>query len=159
MLAATTRHILAASTTRFVVAVLAIIALGAGAALANNGFLINGATLTKRPDGSWSGPGTVDGVKGTLTLTGTIVLLKQSQHKIHFTWVAGKRRVSGCSYNEVLTRPHGVQLWDGSGQITKTSAQERRYTGVHVSLSGPTQRNDLKHARISVAAISDAFHK
>ena len=73
--------------------------------------------------------------------------------------VAGKRSVSGCSYNEVLTRPHGVQLWDGSGQITKTSAQERKYKGVHVSLSGPTQRNDLTHAKISVAAISDAFHK
>jgi hypothetical protein len=159
MLAATTRHVFAAPTTRFVVAVLAIIALGTGTALAHEGFFIQGAALTKQADGSWSGPGTLDGVKGTLTVTGTIVLLKQSGHKIHFTWVAGKRRVSGCSYNEVLTRPHGVQLWDGSGQITKTSAQERKYKGVHVSLSGPTQRNDLKHARISVAEISDAFHK
>ena len=159
MFAATTRRILAAPTTRLVVAVFAIIALGTGAALAHKGFFIQGAALTKQPDGSWSGPGTLDGVKGTLTMTGTIVLLKQSAHKIHFTWVAGKRRVSGCSYNQVLTRPHGVQLWDGSGQITRTSAQERKYKGTHVSLSGPTQRNDLKHAKISVAEISDAFHK
>ena len=159
MLAATTRRILAAPTTRLVVALFAIIALGTGAALAHNGFLIHAAPLTKQPDGSWSGPGTLDGVKGTLTLTGTVVLLKQSGHKIHFTWVAGKRRVSGCSYNEVLTRPHGVQLWDGGGQITKTSAQERKYKGVHVSLSGPTKSDDLTHAKISVAAISDAFHK
>ena len=159
MFAATTRRLFAAPTTRLVVAVFAIIALGAGAAVAHKGFFIQGAALTKQPDGSWSGPGTLDGVKGTLTVTGTIVLLKQSGHKIHFTWVAGKRRVSGCSYNEVLTRPHGVQLWDGGGQITKTSAQERKYKGVHVSLSGPTQRNDLKHAKISVAEISDAFHK
>ena len=159
MLAATTRRILAARTTRLVVALFAIIALGTGAALAHNGFFIHGATLTKQPDGSWSGPGTLDGVKGTLTIKGPILLLKRETHRIRFTWVAGKRRVSGCSYNEVLTRPHGVQLWDGGGQITKTSAQERKYKGVHVSLSGPTQRNDLKHAKISVAAISDAFHK
>jgi hypothetical protein len=159
MPAATTRRILAAPTIRLVVALFAILALGSGVALAHNGFLIHGAQLTKQPDGSWTGPGTLDGVKGTLTLNGTILLLKQEGHRIRFTWVAGKRRVSGCSYNEVLTRPHGVQLWDGGGQITKTSAQERKYKGVHVSLSGPTQRDDLTHAKISVAAISDAFHK
>jgi hypothetical protein len=159
MLAATTRRILATPTIRLVVALLAILALGTGVALAHSGFFIQGAQLTKQPDGSWSGPGTLDGVKGTLTIKGPILLLKQETHRIRFTWVAGKRSVSGCSYNEVLTRPHGVQLWDGSGQITKNSAQESKYKGVHVSVTGPTQRNDLTHAKISVAAISVAFHK
>jgi hypothetical protein len=159
MLAATTRRILAAPTTRLVVALFAIIALGTGFALAHSGFFIQGAQLTKQPDGSWAGPGTLDGVTGTLTLTGPVVLLKQETHRIRFTWVAGKRRVSGCSYNEVLTRPHGVQLWDGTGQITQTSRQECKYKRVHVSLTGPTQSDDLTHAKISVAEISVAFHK
>jgi hypothetical protein len=159
MLADMTRRILATPTIRLGVALFAIFALGTGVAVAHSGFFIQGAQLTKQADGSWTGPGTLDGVKGTLTLTGTILLLKQETHRIRFTWVAGKRRVTGCSYNEVLTRPHGVQLWDGTGQITKTSAQERKYRGVHVSVTGPTQRDDLKHAKISVAAISEAFHK
>jgi hypothetical protein len=159
MLADMTRRILATPTIRLGVALFAIFVLGTGVALAHSGFFIQGAQLTKQADGSWTGPGTLDGVKGTLTLTGTILLLKQETHRIRFTWVAGKRRVTGCSYNEVLTRPHGVQLWDGTGQITKTSAQERKYRGVHVSVTGPTQRDDLKHAKISVAAISEAFHK
>jgi hypothetical protein len=158
MLAATTRRILAAPTIRLAVALVAIVALGSGVALAHSGFFIQGAQLTKQPDSSWSGPGTLDGVKGTLTIKGPILLLKQEQHRIRFTWVAGKRSVSGCSFNEVLTRPHGVQLWDGAGQISKTSAQERKYKGVHVSVTGPTQRDDLAHAKISIGAISAAFH-
>jgi hypothetical protein len=157
--ASTTRRRVATAGFRLAAAVLSIMAVGTGVALAKAGFFIQGATLTKQADGTWSGPGTLDGVKGKLTLTGTVLLLKQEGHRIRFTWVAGKRRVEGCSYNEVLTRPHGVQLWDGSGQITKTSAQERKYKGVHISLSGPTQRDDLQHVKISVAEISAAFHK
>ena len=155
----TTRRVVASGACRVAAIVLSIMALGTGAALAHQGFFIQGAQLTKQADGSWTGPGTLDGVKGTLTLTGQVLLLKQEVHRIRFTWVSGKRRVTGCSFNEVLTRPHDVQLWDGSGQITKTSKQERKYQGVHVSLTGPTKRDDLQHAKISVAEISVAFHK
>ena len=137
---------------RILIALSAVLALSAGVAVAQTAFFIQGAKLTKQPDGSWTGPGTLDGVTGTVTVTGTILLLKREEHKIHFTWVAGKRLVSGCSFEEILTRPHGVQLWDGGGQITKTSTQERKYQGVHVALYGPTQRNDLQHAKISIRA-------
>jgi hypothetical protein len=150
MLARTPRRRIAGSTTRLAVTLVAILTLGAGIAGAHTGFFIQGAQLTLRPDGSWSGPGVLDGVRGKLTLTGKIVLLKTEPHRIHFTWVAGKRRVSGCAYTEVLTRPHGVQLWDGGGQITSTSRPERKYQGVHVSLAGPTRRDDLQHAKISI---------
>lgn len=139
-------------TLRRLLPVLAVLVLCTGVAAAHTGFFIRGATLTRQSDGSWSGPGTLDGVKGTLTLTGPIVLLQDVRHRIRFTWVAGKRMVSGCAINEVLTRPHGVQLWQGGGLITKTSAQERKYQGIHVGLYGPTQRADLQHAKLSVAA-------
>ena len=132
-------------------ALIAVSALTAGVAVAKEGeFFIQGAQLTKQSSTTWSGPATLDGVKGRLTLTGTIVLLKQQEHRIRFRWVAGKRLVEGCSFNQVLTRPHDVQLWDGSGEITKTSTRLRKYKGLPVSLYGPTKRNDLKHAKISV---------
>ena len=122
---------------------LAVLMLTAAVAVAlpKGWFFIQRAKLTKQADGSWSGPGTLDGIKGTLTIRGTV----------HWAWVAGKRRVAGCAVEEVLTRPHGVQLWDGYGRITTTSAQERKYRGRHVGVYGPTKRDDLTHAQISVA--------
>jgi hypothetical protein len=113
-------------------------------------FFIQRAKLTKQPDGSWSGPGTLDGVKGRVTITGTVVLLKQQTHNIHWSWVAGSRRVAGCAVEEVLTRPHGIQLWDGGGRITQTSAQERKYKERKIDLYGPTKASDLDHAQISI---------
>ena len=141
------------SARRGVIALAAVVvALGAGVAVAKTKgeFFIQRATLTKQADGSWSGPGTLDGVKGTVTITGSVVLLKEQKHPLHWTWVAGKRRVVGCSVNEVLTRPHDIQLWDGGGRITKTSAQESKYQGRHVDLYGPTKRDDLTRAQISI---------
>ena len=113
-------------------------------------FFIQQAKLTKQADGSWSGPGTLDGATGTLTITGAVVLLKQEPHNIHWSWVAGARRVAGCAREEVLTRPHGVQLWDGGGRISQTSAQERKYKGRKTALYGPTKASDLDHAQISI---------
>jgi hypothetical protein len=131
----------------------AIGVLSAGVAIAASGFFIQGAQLTRQPDGSWTGPAKLDGVTGTLTLTGKIDVMKVGErHKIHFRWTAGKRLVAGCSYEQWLSRPHDVRLWGGSGQITKTSKQERQYHGVHVGLYGATQRSDLQHANISVGA-------
>ena len=134
-------------------AALAVLMLTAAVAVAlpKGYFFIQRANLTKQADGSWSGPGTLDGIKGTLTISGTVVLLTQQKHTIHWKWVAGKRRVAGCAVEEVLTRPHDVQLWDGFGRITTTSAQERKYQGRHVGVYGPTKRDDLTHAQISVA--------
>lgn len=130
----------------------ALLAAVAGPATAKKSdqFFIQGAKLTKQADGSWSGPGTLDGVKGTVTITGTVVLLKQQTHNIHWSWVAGSRRVAGCSVEQVLTRPHGIQLWDGGGRITQTSAQERKYKGRQMDLYGPTKASDLGHAQISI---------
>lgn len=151
MLGSTTRRKIATAGIRQLIALSVILALSAGVAVAaGTGFFIRGAELTKQPDESWTGRGVLDGVKGKLTLTGKVELLKQEMRKIHFKWVAGKRRVSGCSYVEVLTRPHGVQLWQGDGQITKTSAKERKYKGVHVGLNGPTKADDLEHAKLSI---------
>jgi hypothetical protein len=135
-----------------VVAIIAVLVLATGVAEAKKKgeFFIQRAHLTKQDNGSWSGPGTLDGVKGTVTITGTVVLLEQEFHTIHWRWVAGSRRVAGCSVNEVLTRPHGIQLWDGGGRITSTSAKERKYRGRHVALYGPTRRDDLTHAQISI---------
>lgn len=130
-------------------AVLAAVA-GPATAKKNDLFFIQRAKLTKQAGGSWSGPGTLDGVKGTVTITGTVVLLKQQAHNIHWSWVAGARRVAGCSNEQVLTRPHGIQLWDGGGRITQTSAQERRYKGRQMDLYGPTKASDLGHAQISI---------
>jgi hypothetical protein len=139
-----------------------VAALGLGAALIGAAapaatafpkgeFFIQRAKLSQRPDGSWSGPGKLDGIRGRLTITGPVVLLQQERHVIHWTWVAGRRRVAGCSSNQVISRPNGVQLWDGNGRITSASEQERRYRGRRVSLYGPTRRDDLTHAQISVA--------
>jgi len=130
-------------------AVLAAVA-GPAAAKKNDLFFIQGAKLTKQADGSWSGPGTLDGVKGMVTITGTVVLLKRQTHKIHWSWAAGARRVAGCANEEVLTRPHGIQLWDGGGRITQTTAQERKYKGRQMDLYGPTKASDLDHAQISI---------
>jgi hypothetical protein len=135
-----------------VIALAAILTLGTGVAAARAEFSIHNAKLTKRADGSWKGPATLDGVKGTLRVTGTVVLLTQETHKIHFRWKSGKRLVAGCSFTEILTRPHGIQLWDGYGQITRTSRKERKYRNLHISLHGPTRADDLGHAKITVGA-------
>lgn len=143
------RHRTAAAAAVGLAAVLAAVA-GPATAKKNDLFFIRGAKLTKQADGSWSGPGTLDGVKGNVTITGTVVLLKQQTHTIHWSWVAGSRRVVGCSVEEVLTRPHGIQLWDGGGRITQTSPQERKYKGRRIDLYGPTKASDLEHAQISI---------
>jgi hypothetical protein len=124
--------------------------LGAAGALAKTDFFIRGANLSKQSDGSWAGNGKLDGVTGKVTITGKVDLLKTKRHKISWSWQSGKRQVSGCSVNQVLARPHGIQLWDGSGTIKKTSGQERKYKGLHINLYGPTKKNDLDHAKISI---------
>jgi hypothetical protein len=136
------------------VALIAALALATGAALAKAEFFIRGATLTKQSDGSWTGSGKLDGVSGKVTIDGTVDLLKTKRHKISWSWTSGKRRVTGCSVNEVLTRPHGIQLWDGTGKIKTTSSQERKYKGLHVNLYGPTKRKDLNHAKISIRSFT-----
>jgi hypothetical protein len=128
----------------------AALAFATGVALAKTEFFIRGAKLTKQSDGSWTGNGKLDGVNGKVTITGKVELLKTKRHKIQWSWVAGKRNVSGCSINEVLTRPRGIQLWDGGGRIKKTSNQESKYKGLYINLYGPTKRNDLDHAKISI---------
>ena len=128
----------------------AVLAFATGVALAKTEFFIRGAKLTKQSDGSWTGNGKLDGVTGKVTITGKVELLKTKRHKIQWSWVSGKRCVSGCSINEVLTRPRGIQLWDGAGKIKKTSKQERKYKGLYINLYGPTKRNDLDHAKISI---------
>ena len=131
----------------------AVSVLATGVALAKSRFFIQGAELTKQSDGSWAGRGMLDGVKGKLTITGTIDLASNEEpHKIHFRWKAGKRVVAGCSVNEILQRPHGVMLWEGNGRITTTSRMERKYQGLHVHLTGPTKSDDLSHAKISVSS-------
>ena len=131
----------------------AVSVLTTGVALAKSKFFIQGAELTKQADGSWAGPGTLDGVRGKLTITGTIDLVSNEEpHTIHFRWKAGKRVVAGCSVNEILQRPHGVMLWEGDGRITTTSRKERKYQGLHVHLTGPTKSDDLTHAKLSVSS-------
>lgn len=135
------------------VAIAATVALATGVAVARGKFFIQGARLTHHADGSWVGPGTLDGVKGKLTVTGQVDLASnEQQHTIRFRWKAGKRVVAGCSVNEILQRPHGVMLWDGSGRITKTSRKERKYRGLHVYLTGPTKTGDLDHAKLSIGS-------
>jgi hypothetical protein len=146
-------HMLRSRTSRIsMVALFAFLMLVAGAAFAKNDFFIRGAKLTKQPDDSWTGNGKLDGVTGKVTITGKVELLKTKRHKLQWSWVSGKRSVSGCSINSVLTRPHGIQLWDGGGRIKKTSSNERKYKGLHINLYGPTKRNDLEHAKISIGA-------
>jgi hypothetical protein len=119
------------------------------------GFFIQGAQLARQTDGSWTGPGTLDGVKGTLTVTGPIdVMFFGAPRKLHFTWVAGKRQVAGCEWVQWVSRPGDRQVWGGAGQITKTSKLERKYKGIHVGLNGVTNRADLQHATLSVGAMS-----
>jgi hypothetical protein len=132
------------------VALSAALALATGMALAGTEFFIRGAQLTKRADGSWTGSGKLDGVTGKVKVTGKVELLKTRRHKLQWSWVSGKRLVAGCSVNEILTRPRGIQLWDGAGRITKTSSQERKYRGLYINLYGPTKRSDLDHAKISI---------
>ena len=135
------------------VAMSAVMALAAGAVAATGAFSLHGVRLTHQPDGSWTGPATLDGRKGKLTVTGPIDLASNEQPQtIHFTWKAGKRVVTGCTVNEILQRPHGVMLWDGLGRITKTSRKERKYQGLHVSLTGPTHSGDESHAKVTVAS-------
>lgn len=136
------------------VVVLAVFAVATGAALAKTEFFIRSAKLTKQSDDSWTGTGKLDGVTGKLTITGKVELLKTKRHKLQWSWVAGKRSVSGCSINEVLTRPHGVQLWDGGGKIKKASKQESKYKGLYINLYGPTKKNDLDHAKISIRSFT-----
>ena len=145
---------------RLTVAIVVALALPVGIATAKKKgeFFIQGAKLAKQADGSWSGPGTLDGVKGTLTLTGapdpaTDAVEFESKggvHSLRWKWVAGRRSVAGCSRERVIIRPHGVLLWDGGGRITKTSAQERKYKGRKVGVYGPTQSSDPSHAQISI---------
>src|SRR5919201_1597160 len=119
------------------------------------------ATPGRRPkqaDGSWSGPGTLDGVRGTLTMTGAPdpstdaveFESKEGFRNLHWTWVASKRRVAGCSRERIIIRPHGVLLWDGGGKITKTSLRERKYLGRKVGVYGPTNSSDPGDAQISI---------
>ena len=130
-----------------------VMALAAGAAIARTTFSIHGVTLTRQPDSSWTGPATLDGRTGKLTVTGPIDLASNEQPQtIHFKWKAGKRVVEGCTVNEILQRPHGVMLWDGLGRITRTSRKERKYRGLHVGLTGPTHLGDESHAKVTVSS-------
>jgi hypothetical protein len=145
---------------KLAVAITAVLALTGGTAVAKHKreFFIQRAKLTKQADGSWTGRGTLDGVKGKLTLTGapdpsTEAVefdAKGGFHKLHWTWTAGKRRVAGCSRERIIIRPHGVLLWDGGGKITKTSRRERKYLGRKVGVYGPTKSSDPSHAQISI---------
>jgi hypothetical protein len=134
----------------FLIGLCAALALATSAALAKTEFFIRGTKLTKQSDDSWTGNGKLDGVTGKVTITGKVELLKTRKHKLSWSWVSGKRSVSGCSVNSILTRPHGIQLWDGAGRIKKTSSQERKYRGLYINLYGPTKRSDLDHATISI---------
>jgi hypothetical protein len=141
-------------------AVIAALALTSGVAVAKKKgeFFIQRAKLTKQADGSWTGPGRLDGVKGTLTITGgpdpatdaVEFNAKGGFHKLHWRWVAGKRRVAGCSRERIIIRPQGVLLWDGGGKITKTSLRERKYLGRKVGVYGPTKSSDPSQAQISI---------
>jgi hypothetical protein len=144
---------------KLTVGITAALALTTGVAVAKKGdFFIRGANLTQQADGSWSGPGTLDGVKGTVTITGKLDPAKDAVefeskkgfHQLRWTWSAGKRSVAGCSRERIIIRPHGVLLWDGVGRITRTSAQERKYQSRKVSLYGPTKTRDAEHAQISI---------
>ena len=145
---------------KLTIAVTAALALTSGVAAAKTKgeFFIQRAKVTQQTDGSWSGSGTLDAIKGTLTITGapdpsTDAVDFESQegfHKLRWTWVGGKRRVAGCSRERIITRPNGVLLWDGGGKITKTSLKERQYVGRTVSIYGPTKQSDPTHAQISI---------
>jgi hypothetical protein len=145
---------------RVSVILIAAIALTGGVAAAKKDeFFIQRAKLTTQADGSWSGAGKLDGVKGTLTLTGAPDPAtdavefndKSGFRTLHWTWVAGKRRVAGCASDRIIIRPNGVLLWDSRrAKITETSAQERTYLGRKVSLYGPTKKSDPTHAQISI---------
>ena len=137
-----------------VVALIAALALATGGALGKTEFFIRGAKLAKQSDGSWTGSGKLDGVAGKVTITGKVELLKTKRHKISWIWKSGTRRVAGCSNNEVLTRPRGIQLWDGTGKIKTTSTQERKYRGLNINLYGPTKRSDLDHAKIRIRSFT-----
>jgi hypothetical protein len=135
------------------VMVSAVTALGTGTALAKSAFYIHGVKLTRQSDSSWTGLGRLDGRKGKLTVTGPIDLSSnEEQQTIHFRWKAGKRIVAGCTVNEILQRPHGIILWDGLGRITSTSRKERKYQGLHVSLTGPTKSDDQSHAKLTIGS-------
>jgi hypothetical protein len=123
-----------------------------GVAAAKTEFFVRGAKLTKQADGSWSGSGKLAGAGGQVTVTGKVELLKTRKHTIKWSWKSGKRLVSGCSVNQVLTRPHGIQLWDGSGRVKQTgnSKSDRKYRGLYINLYGPTKRSDLDHAKLSI---------
>jgi hypothetical protein len=135
------------------------IACGIAEAFPKGKFFIQRAKLTKQDNGTWSGPATLDAVKGKLTISdapdpATDAFefdAKGGVHIVHWKWVAGKRRVSGCSRERIIIRPNGILLWDGDGKITKTSAQERKYKGRYVGVYGPTKKSDLTHAQISIA--------
>jgi hypothetical protein len=138
-------------TTLITLGVICLLAPGVATAK-SRGFFIQGAQLTRQADGSWTGPGTLDGVAGTLKLTGPIdpTLPVTEERKVHFKWTAGKRLVAGCSYESWLARPGGRQVWGGNGQITKTSKQERKYKGLDIGIGGVTYLADLQHAQVSV---------
>jgi hypothetical protein len=145
---------------KLTVAVTAALALTSGVAVAKRTgeFFIQRAKLTTQADGTWTGHGTLDGVKGTLTITSAPdpstdaveFESKEGFHKLRWTWVAGKRRVAGCSRERIIIRPNGVLLWDGGGKITKTSLKERQYLGCKVSVYGPTKQSDPTQAQISI---------
>jgi hypothetical protein len=138
-----------------------VLACGVAEAFPKGKFFIQGAQLTQQTDGSWSGPGTLDGVKGKVKIFGRIDPATQAvefgskdNRSLHqWTWVAGKRRVSGCAVIQILNRPNGVLLWGEGGRITKTSAKERRYQGRNIALYGPTKKSDPTHAQISIAEL------
>jgi hypothetical protein len=112
-------------------------ALATGVATAASGLFIQGAQLTRQPDGSWTGPGTLDGVTGRLTITGKIDVLNPDgrRHKIHFRWTAGKRLVAGCSYEEFFSRP----TTGSSGAATARSPRPAsRSASTTASTSGST---------------------
>jgi hypothetical protein len=145
---------------KLTVAIAAALVLTSGAAVAKQKreFFIQRAKLTKQADGSWTGRGTLDGVKGRLTITGAPdpatdpveFDAKGGFHPLHWKWATGRRRVAGCSRERIIIRPHGVLLWDGGGKITKTSRKERRYLGRKISVYGPTKSSDPSHAQISI---------
>jgi hypothetical protein len=94
---------------------------------------------------TWEGTGTASELgRGRLTLTGAVSFSSdQTRRRLTFAARFPKGELRGCAITTITLRPHRRYLWQGDGQITRTSPGLHGYTGLAVSLGGLTTTDAL----------------
>jgi hypothetical protein len=104
-----------------------------------------GGNLTKTGATTWTGNVISKQLgRGRLTVDGPVVFRSpRTRSRLTFEAHFAKGDLRGCGIVDNYRRPHGRYVWDGPGQITRTSPALRKYLGLEMRFGGILKTNDL----------------